>query len=222
MQAPQLVAYGGDYFAFSLVGLAFADYLMIAVNGFANDIRRAQLEGTFESLLSAPIPSLSILLYSSIYSFVFTTIRILIYLLIGMFFFHMQWSVQNPVLLLFVFLLTVCSFWGIGILSATFVILFKQTSPITWLFGPISGLVGGVMYPVDLLPGWLQWLADLLPLTWALEALRKILLNGADFASVRNECCFLFIFAAFFLFLGIKTFRYGMRRAQKEGSLLHY
>lgn len=220
--SPLLTAYGGDYFAFSLVGLAFADYLMIAVNGFAAEIRRGQLEGTFEALLSTPTPPLGILLYSSLYSFLFTTVRILAYLGIGLTFFGMHWHLENPLLFLLVFLLTVCSFWGIGLLSAAFVVLFKQTSPIAWLLGPLSGLLGGVMFPVHLLPNWLKWTADLLPITWALEALRKILLNGADFSQVTQECCVLLIFAAFFLWLGIIVFRHGLQRAQKEGSLLHY
>jgi len=221
-QSPLLAAYGGDYFAFSIVGLAFADYLMISVNGFAAEIRRGQLEGTFEALLSTPTSPLRILLYSSLYSFVFTTLRILVYLGIGWAFFDMHWHLSNPLLFFFVFMLTVCSFWGIGLLSAAFVVLFKQTSPIAWLFGPLSGLLGGVMFPVHILPGWIKWAADLLPITWALEALRKILLSGAGFSDVQRECCVLFLFAALFLWIGIIAFRYGLRCTQKEGSLLHY
>lgn len=221
-QAPQLVAYGGDYFAFSLVGLAFADYLMLSVNGFASEIRKGQLEGTFEALLTAPIPSLGILLYASLSSFLFTTLRIVLYLAVGVLFFQMHWNLQSPGLLLFIFLLMVCAFWGIGLISATFVLLFKQTSPITWLFGPVSGLLGGVMFPVELLPGWLKWIAELLPITWSLGALRKILLNGATLTDLYLDCCVLIIFAILFLVLGIKVFRKGLQHAQKEGSLVHY
>jgi len=221
-QSPQLSMYGGDYFAFSLIGLAFADYLMISVNGFADEIRRGQLQGTFEALLTTPVPPLAILLYSSLYSFLFSTLRVLFYLGLGIFFFDMQWHLESPVLFFFVFLLTVLSFWGIGLLSAAFVILFKQTSPINWVLGPISGLLGGVMFPVQLLPDWLKWLADLLPITWALEALRLVLLNGAVFSQVRTECTVLLMFATVFLVCGIVAFRCGLRHAQKEGSLLHY
>ncbi len=221
-QSPQLLQYGSDYFAFSLVGLAFADYLMVSVNGFADEIRRGQLQGTLEALLTAPVPPLAILLYSSLSSFLFTTLRVLLYLGLGIFFFDMRWQLQSPALFLGVFLLTVLSFWGLGLLSAAFVILFKQTSPIHWALGPLAGLLGGVMFPVQLLPDWLRWFADLLPITWALEALRQVLLNGAVFSQVKTECMALGVFAVIFLFCGIIAFRYGLRHAQKEGSLLHY
>jgi ABC-2 type transport system permease protein len=221
-QSSQLSMYGGDYFAFSLVGLAFADYMMISVNGFADEIRKGQVEGTFEALLVTPVPPLAILLCSSLYSFLFTSLRVFLYLGLGIFFFDMHLLLVSPLLLVFVFLLTVLSFWGIGLLSATFVILFKQASPISWALGPLTGLLGGVMFPVHLLPEWLEWLARLLPITWALEALRKVLLGGATYSQVKIDCGMLLLFAAVFLLWGICAFRFSLRHAQREGSLLHY
>ena len=221
-QSPQLSVYGGDYFAFSLIGLAFADYMIVSVNGFADEIRKGQVEGTLEALLAAPVPPLAILLCSSLYSFLFTTLRVFLYLALGIVFFGMHWQLESPALFALVFLLTVLSFWGIGLLSAAFVILFKQASPISWALGPLAGLLGGVMFPVHLLPGWLEWPARLLPITWALEALRKVLLGGAAFSEVKTECRALLLFAAILLFCGIVAFRWGLRHAQKEGSLLHY
>ena len=207
-QSPLLQAYGGDYFAFSLVGLAFADYLMISVNSFSEEIRRGQVQGTFEALLTAPVPPLAILLYSSLSSFVFTSLRVLLYLGMGVLFFGMRLQLDSPLLLLLVFLLTVFSFWGIGLFSAAFVILFKQTSPINWALGPLSGLLGGVMFPVALLPDWLEWASRLIPITWALEALRQVLLNGAVFAQVWRECAVLVMFAVVFMGSGVVVFRY--------------
>jgi ABC-2 type transport system permease protein len=218
----QLSVYGGDYFAFSLIGLAFADYMLVSVNGFADEIRKGQVEGTFEALLASPVPPLTILFSSSLSSFLFTTLRVFLYLGLGVVFFDMRWHLESPLLFGLVFLLTVLSFWGIGLLSAAFVILFKQTSPINRVLGPLAGVLGGVMFPVQLLPHWLEGLARLLPITWALEALRKVLLGGADFGQVRLECWVLLLFAGIFLLCGIFAFRYGLRHAQKEGSLLHY
>ena len=218
----QMLRYGGDYFAFSLVGLAFADYLIVSVNSFADEVRRGQMQGTLEALLTAPVPTLHILLYSSLSSFVFTTMRIGFYLGLGVLFFDMQWRLASWAAFGLVFLLTILSFWGLGLISAAFVMVFKQASPIGWAIGPLSGLLGGVMFPVQLLPDWLQWLAGLLPITWALEALRQVLLNGAPMMQVGRECVVLALFAAAFLWAGIVCFRIGLRHAQKEGSLLQY
>jgi ABC-2 type transport system permease protein len=78
------------------------------------------------------------------------------------------------------------------------------------------------LYPVSVLPSWLQPFANLLPITHALEAIRQILLNGAALKQVYNEMLALALFAVLFLPLGLTAFGYGLRLAKREGSLIHY
>ena len=78
------------------------------------------------------------------------------------------------------------------------------------------------MYPVSVLPSWLQPFANLLPITHALEAIRQILLNGAALKQVYNEMLALSLFAVLLLPLGLTAFGYGLRLAKREGSLIHY
>jgi ABC-2 type transport system permease protein len=61
--------------------------------------------------------------------------------------------------------LTVLAFSGIGILSASFTMVFKRVDPVNFLFGSASTLLGGVFYPITILPGWLQLISYLVPLT---------------------------------------------------------
>lgn len=49
---PGLDAYGGDYFAFVLIGVALYDYLTTSLDAFSRSIRESQLAGTMEALLS--------------------------------------------------------------------------------------------------------------------------------------------------------------------------
>ena len=85
-----------------------------------------------------------------------------------------------------------------------------------------SGLLGGVLYPVAVLPSWLKPFSDLLPLTHGLEAMRQILLNGAGMEDIRRQLVILLIFSVILLTTGISSIYYGLRVARKEGSLLHY
>ena len=123
---------------------------------------------------------------------------------------------------LIVMVLTILAFSGIGLLSAAFIIVFKQGSPISWVMGTASVLLGGVLYPVTVLPPWLQSYAYLLPITYALEAMRQVLLNGATFSAIYKEMFALSLFVFFLLPLGLLAFGYGLKLARKEGSLIHY
>lgn len=218
----QLEPYGGDYFAFVLIGIAFTDYLSVSLNSFASQIRNAQMMGTLEALLVTPTSVPTILFSSSLYNFLFTSIRVFLYLAIGMLLFNLKLYVTSLFAFLIVMTLTIFTFAGIGLFSAAFIIFFKQGSPISWLMSTASGLLGGVFYPVTVLPSWLEPFSFMLPITHALEAMRHIMLNGATFSGVLAEVLILSFFALILLPTGLLAFVYGLKMAKKQGSLIHY
>jgi ABC-2 type transport system permease protein len=218
----QLQSYGGDYFSFALIGVAFADYLTVSLSSFAGEIRSAQLMGTLEALLVTPTSVPAILFSSSLYDFAFTSLRVLMYLVFGVFLFHMKLQVTSIAAFLIVTILTMLVFIGIGLFSAAFIIVFKQGSPLNWIMGTASGLLGGILYPVSVLPAWLQPFSFLLPITYALEAIRQVLLKGATIADVSHQILMLVLFAVLLLPVGVMAFGYGLKVAKREGSLIYY
>ena len=118
--------------------------------------------------------------------------------------------------------LTVLAFSGIGILSAAFVLYLKRGDPITFVVASASALVGGVFYPPQDMPVWLGGWSRLLPITYALHALRRALLRGSRFADLLPDIRALVLFAAVLLPLGILAFRFAVRKARQEGSLVQY
>lgn len=218
----QLSRYGGDYFSFVIIGVALTDYLSVSLEGFSSEIRSAQVEGTLEALLVTPTSVSTILFSSTLYSYSVTSIRVVVYIVLGTVLFGLNLHMTSILSFMVVMILTVVSFAGIGLISAGFIIVFKQGSPVNLLVTAGSGLLGGVFYPVDILPSWLEPFSQILPITHALEAMRQILINGASFAAVYNQILILAIFSALLLPIGLAAFQYGLRIAKKEGSLIHY
>ncbi len=214
--------YGGDYFSFVIIGIALTDYLSVSLSSFSSQIRTGQMMGTLESLLVTPTSVSNIIFSSSLYNFLFTSFRIILYITIGTLFFGLNIFINSLFSIIIIIALTILVFSSIGLLSASFIIVFKQGSPISWLMGISAGLLGGVFYPVSVLPEWLKPLSFLLPITHSLEAMRRILLHGATLFDVYNEILILTIFAIFLLPAGLLSFGYGLRFAKKEGTLTHY
>ena len=221
-QISQLEPYGGDYFSFVLIGIALTDYFVISTNSFATEIRSSQIAGTLESLLVTPTSILTILLSSYAYKLLSTCFRLFFYILVGVFFFNMHLQLPNVFALSIAFLLTLLPFFGLGLVSASFIIVFKQGNPIGGLMAMSSGLLGGVMYPVTVLPEWLKPFSAILPITHGLEAIRQVLLNGAGIVAIRNQLLILSILSILSLAIGVFSIYYGLKIAKKEGSLLHY
>ncbi len=150
---------GGSYFAFSLVGFVFLDYLNAAMDTFDQSLAEARDSGTLEHLLVTQTSLPAILAGSAIYPFVVTTLRIAVYLAWGALLFGFPLRDANWPTVAAVLLATLLAFSGLGILSASYVLLFKRGNPGKWFLLGVSGVASGVLFPISVLPDWLQFVA---------------------------------------------------------------
>ncbi|MGE5618852.1 MAG: ABC transporter permease [Sphingomonadaceae bacterium] len=219
---PHLAEYGGDYFAFVLVGIALSGYLRTSLTNFSYLIRNAQMTGTIEALLVTQTELPTVVLASSVYSFVATSTTVLLYLAVGALLFGVNLSGANFLAALLVLLLSIAAFSSIGIASASFIVVFKKGDAVLGAITQISMLLGGVYYPLSILPVWLQGAAALLPITYSLRAMRYALFRPEEMGSVALDVAILAAFAAVALPSSVWLFGRAVRMAKSSGSLGHY
>ena len=219
--APLLEPYGGDYFAFALIGVAFASYFTLGLGAFARAIRQAQMTGTLEAMMMTPTPVSAIVLGSAAWSYVFTTFRVLVYLALGVLL-GMELGEANYLGGLAALLIAIVAFASIGVIAASVIMVIKRGDPVTALLSSAAVLVGGVFYPIEVLPDWLQVIARLIPITYALRAMRLSLLSGASWVELAPDLLVLAAFAVVLFPLSLFVFRRAVEWARGEGSLAHY
>jgi ABC-2 type transport system permease protein len=219
---PELEQYGGDYFSFVLIGLAFSGYMGLSLSSFAESIRESQVMGTLEIMLLSPTRLSAILLSSSLWPYVLTTVRVIFYFLLGALIFGFSLSQANFLTALVVLVLSITSFSGIGILSAAVVLIVKKGDPVAWALGSVSTLLAGVYYPITVLPNWLEPISRFLPLTYALDSMRLAMLKGASLYDVRFDILALLGFTVVLTPVAFLVFRKALKRAKIEGSLIQY
>ncbi|MBI3450870.1 MAG: ABC transporter permease [Acidobacteria bacterium] len=218
---------GGEYFPFILVGVAFYHYLTVALTAFASRVRNEQLTGTLEAMLVSPTRTPTLVLASSLWDFVFTSFRVVVYLAVGV---AVAWIAGRPIAIhasgvlpsVVVLGLTILSFCGIGIIVASSVIYFKRGESINSFVTSASALIGGVFYPTQALPPWLQSMSSFLPITYALRGIRRALLSGASFGDLLPEIQVLALFALVLVPVGLVVFRWSLRLARRDGTLVQY
>jgi len=220
--APLLQDYNGDYFSFVIIGIAFGGYFGVGLNSFASALRQAQITGTLEAMMMTPTPVSLMIVGSATWSYAYTTFRVLVYLLVSVFLLGLNLSDANYAAVFVCLILSIISFASIGIIAASVIMIIKRGDPITALASNLANLIGGVFYPIDILPDWLQFFAKLLPITYALQAMRKALLTGASWNELAPDLLALSIFCLLFFPLSLFIFRYAVDRARADGSLAHY
>ena len=211
----------GGYFAFSLIGFVFLDYLSAALDTFDRSLEEARDSGTLEHLLVTQTSLPIMLAGSALYPFAATTLRIAVYLAWGALFFGFPLRSANWLAVLVVVLVSLLAFSGLGILSASYLLLFKRGNPAKWLLLGISSVAGGMLFPVSILPNWLQFCARLNPITYALDAMRAALLGSARVQDLLKPIAILLCFAAVLLPISMLTFAAALRRTKSTGTLAH-
>lgn len=219
---PFLQPYGGNLFAFILIGIAFLGYFDLGLSSFGGNLRTAQSMGTLEAMLTSPTHVFLIITASSLWNYALTTIRVICYLVLGGLALGLDLGRANFLAAAFTLMLTIFAFSGIGIWAASFIMVLKRGEPVTWLFGSASTLLGGVYFPPTVLPSTLQVLSTLFPITYALHAMRLALLQGAPFQTLWPDLIALTIFGTVLLPSSLIAFRFAVNWAKADGSLTHY
>lgn len=218
---PLLAPYGGNLLAYLIIGSAFMGFVGVSLNSFQGAIRAEQQMGTLEYLLLSDTLLGAILLYSALWNFLYTLFNTAILFLFVITLFQVPLSI-NLLAAGIILLLTILALSGIGLMSAGIIMVTKQGDPINWIFTTLTGLLSGILFPVEILPAWLQAVSYLLPTTHAIKALRLTLTSGAGPTDVAQEITFLMIAASLTIPSGLFAFSLGFNKARRAGSLGEY
>jgi ABC-2 type transport system permease protein len=220
-QLEQVLPQAGGYFAFSLVGFIFLDYLNVSLDTFDRSLQEARDSGTLEHLLVTQTSLPILITGSAVYPFLATTVRVAVYIAWGVLLFGFPLRAANWPGVLAILLATLLAFCGLGILSASYLLLFKRGNPAKWFVLGISSVTGGTLFPVSILPTWLQVVARLNPVTYALDGMRTALLGNSPFSDLLYPLGVLLAFAVVLIPFSVLTFSWAMRRTKMNGTLTH-
>ena len=189
--APALIGVFAFFFTFILTGVSFL---------------RERSQGTLERLLSTPVGRGDILVGYLVGFTVFASIQSLVILLYTLLVLPVEHQGSLWQIFLLLIVLTVAAV-SLGIFVSTFANNeFQVVQFIPLVFAP-QVFLSGIFLPIANMPGSLQVIARLLPLTYAVDGLRRIMIRGDGLDDVLQELGVLVIFAVIMLALAATTIR---------------
>jgi ABC-2 type transport system permease protein len=209
------------YFAFIVLGLFTQSFSIIAMTSLSGAITRSIGNGHLEALLATPIRMPALLFGLISYELLWTIARSILFvcaaLVLGM-----RIAPAGIPTALLIFALLIAAHVPIGLLSVAAVLVFRNPTPIPRLLIAASAFLGGIYYPTHVVPSWLKYVSEVLPMTYGLRAFRGTLLSGAPLSSVTSDFLVLVGFVAVLMPLGIVALHLSLRYARASGSLAYH
>ena len=200
-----------NYFQFVAPGIIAMVVMMALMTGLPHAISYEKDIGTLDGMLAAPINRLSIILGKVMAQTVRGMIQGFIILILAVALFGVVIE-GNILLVIFLILLTVFSFVGLGILITSFTENEETATMVMMTLMFPMMFLSGVFFPLQQMPWYMQGLAQFLPLTYATTALRKVMVLGADIPAVSTEVLILLAFGIVLLAIAVPMFRKAMSR----------
>tara|TARA_X000000368_G_scaffold280857_1_gene222812 strand:- start:5404 stop:6204 length:801 start_codon:yes stop_codon:yes gene_type:complete len=198
-----LQEYGNNYFLFAIIGISLADLITLSLRSATKSIREAQAFGYIDSLINSKINPAHLVLCSMLYPCIIGIIKIFLYFLTAKLFYDFQLSAFSSLIVIILSIFTLFSFLGLGFIAASFVLYFKQGDPINFLISLVASALSGVLFPVSVLPEYLRNISELIPLTYGLDMIRKVVIYNSFENIDLQDLTFMGVFSLIFLIGGI-------------------
>jgi len=203
-----------------LLGTLVWHYLSVVFHGISEMIAWERWEGTIEYTFMAPISRFTHMVGSTLFSLLYGLLHTAVILAVVALFFQLDLGQANLPGAGMVLVAGSVSMVGLGIVAAVMPLLFPERgSQMTHVLQASVLLVSGVYYPTEVLPGWMQKVAAVSPVTYVLQGVRAAVIDGAPFGGLLRFVWPLLIMGAVLVPAGVYVFGLCERYAKRTGCL---
>jgi len=211
----------GGYFGFVIVGLVIVQILTISLGVMPVTVRQELVAGTIERFLVSAHGPINGILGIMLFPLLNAVLSGALMLILAAVIFGLPLA-STAVLAIPVALLGTVAFMPFAFFLVALVMAFKQASSATQFIVAGVAIVGGLYFPVAVLPGWIRWTAEIQPFTPAADLLRHLLVNTPLVHPAAVELLKLVGFVAVLLPAGVMLLRASIRYGQRTGTIAEY
>lgn len=211
VQTEGVVSGNPSYFDFIAPGMMALTVMMSVMTGLPVAISQEKEIGTMDGLMVAPINRLSIILGKALGQTIRGLLQgvIILALAVGIF----GVTIHGSLLLVFgLLLLGVFAFVGLGVVITSFAKDQETASMMMMTLMFPMMFLSGVMFPISQMPWYMQDISKFLPLTYASDALRKVMVLGATIPDISTDLIILITFGVVLTAIAVPVFRRMMAR----------
>ncbi|OQR58552.1 ABC transporter permease [Bacillus sp. CDB3] len=181
-------------------------FVMIVMLSATGTILKARQIGVWSRLLGAPVSKVQILTGYILSFFLIGWIQFGVLMILTHSLFDVQWgNLLGVITLVSVLLLAVI---GLALLLASIVKTTEQQSALGNIVVISTCMIGGLYWPIEIEPAWMQTAANFVPQTWAMRGFTELIVRGGTLADIGGYIGILILFAGVFFVIGLTRIRY--------------
>ncbi|HDR4908153.1 TPA: ABC transporter permease [Bacillus cereus] len=181
-------------------------FVMIVMLSATGTILKARQLGVWSRLLEAPVSKVQILTGYILSFFLIGWIQFGVLMILTHSLFDVQWgNLLGVIILVSVLLLAVI---GLALLLASIVKTTEQQSALGNIVVISTCMIGGLYWPIEIEPAWMQTAANFVPQTWAMRGFTELIVRGGTLADIGGYIGILILFAGVFFIISLTRIRY--------------
>lgn len=214
-KSPEIVTIKNDvynsqnlgYIDFLLPGLLAMSIMQAGIIGIANVVTTQRERGVLKRLLATPMKPANYFGGQLIGRVGTSLVQMIIMLMMGVFVFGAH-IIGNIWLALLILLFGATIFLTIGLAVASVAPNAESVGPVVSIFTLPMLLLGGVFFPIEQMPSYLQTIAKFLPLTYLTDAVRGVMNQGYTLGMVGHDLLILSVWAVAAFLVVVKFFKW--------------
>jgi ABC-2 type transport system permease protein len=179
-------------------------FLGITVLLLSSGLVESRRIGMLRRLAAAPIRSRSVIGAQTASCLVVAAGQSAGLLLVGRVLFRVHWG--NPAAVFVVLFLLSLSYAGASSILGARARSEEQAVSAAVVLGIVCGMLGGCMYPLDVVGSVVRTIGHIVPQAWAMDAFVKLIYDNVSFAAVLPEIGALAVFAAVLTFASVRMY----------------
>lgn len=211
-----------EFIPFLVLGAILNSYVLTSLHGMGKSVRREAYRGTLDYLLASPCNKGFILIGKALSESLSSTIYAISQLIICIFLFGIQLTFSMIMPVIFIIILLILGLNGISLILTAFSLRYKQAHDLAHSMEYVFTVFSPVRYPLASLPFWAQIISKIIPLTYALIAVRSIVLLHQNLTTLYLEILLLLIIDVITLLVGFYLFNWMEKKTKKSGAISHF
>jgi ABC-2 type transport system permease protein len=211
----------GGYFGYVIVGLVIVEILTISLGIMPGSVRQELVSGTIERFLVCAHGPVNGILGTMLFPLGNALFSGVLTLVLATVIFGLPLAATS-FLAIPVALLGVIAFIPFALFLVAVVMAFKQVAAASQFIVSGIAIVGGLYFPIALLPGWIRWASEVQPFTPATDLMRHLLVNAPLVHPAGVELLKLVGFSVVLLPAGFALLHASIRYGQRSGTIAEY